>query len=52
VDQQLSLPPEIYALSLREEISDAAVEASFERSVAGIDHATAGHVPQIGSPLQ
>jgi hypothetical protein len=45
-DQHLSLPPEIYALSLREGIADAAVEASFARSVERIDHATAGHVPQ------
>jgi hypothetical protein len=46
MDQHLSLPPEIYALSLREWIADAAVEASFARSVERIDHATAGHVPQ------
>jgi len=45
-DQHLGLPPEIYALSLREGIADAAVEASFARSVERIDHATAGHVPQ------
>jgi hypothetical protein len=46
MDQQLSLPPEIYALSLREEVAGAAVEASFDRSVERIDHATAGHVPK------
>jgi hypothetical protein len=46
MDQQLSLPPEVYALSLREELSVAAVEASFDRSVERIDHATAGHVPK------
>ena len=46
MDQHLSLPTELYALSLREEIAGAAVEASFERSVARIDHATAGHVPK------
>jgi hypothetical protein len=46
MDEQLSLPPEIYSLSLREEVSDAAVEASFDRSVARVDHATAGHVPK------
>jgi hypothetical protein len=46
IDQHLSLPPEIYALSLREEIADAAVEASFARSVERIDRATAGHVPK------
>ncbi len=46
LDQQLSLPPELYALSLREEVARAAVEASFDRSVERIDHATAGHVPK------
>lgn len=46
MDQQLSLPPEIYALSMREQIAEAAVEASFDRSVERIDHATAGHVPK------
>jgi hypothetical protein len=46
MDQHLSLPPEVYALSLREEISVAAVEASFARSVERVDHATAGHVPK------
>ncbi len=46
IDQHLSLPPEIYALSLREEIAGAAVEASFDRSVERIDHGTAGHVPK------
>jgi hypothetical protein len=46
MDQHLSLPPEMYALSLREEIADAAVEASFDRSVERVDHATAGHVPK------
>jgi len=46
MDEHLSLPPEIYALSLREGIADAAVEASFARSVERIDRATAGHVPQ------
>jgi hypothetical protein len=46
MDQHLSLPPEIYALSLREGIADAAVEASFARSVERVDRATAGHVPK------
>ena len=46
MDQHLSLPPEIYALLLREGIADAAVEASFARSVERIDKATAGHVPK------
>ena len=46
MDGRLNLPPEIYALSLREQVSDAAVEASFDRSVARIDRATAGHVPK------
>jgi hypothetical protein len=46
MDQQLSLPPEVYALSLREEVAIAAVEASFDRSVERVDHCTAGHVPK------
>ncbi len=46
MDQHLSLPPEIYALSLREGIADAAVEASFARSVQRVDDATEGHVPK------
>jgi hypothetical protein len=46
MDQQLSLPPEVYALSLREGVADAAVEASFDRSVERIDRSTAGHVPK------
>ena len=46
MDGQLNLPPELYALSLREEIATAAVEASFDRSVARVDEATAGHVPK------
>ncbi|MHB8727395.1 MAG: ISKra4 family transposase [Casimicrobiaceae bacterium] len=46
MDSRLNLPPEIYALSLREEVADAAVESSFDRSVARVDHATAGHVPK------
>jgi hypothetical protein len=46
MDEQLSLPPEMYALSLREEIAAAAVEASFDRSVERVDHTTAGHVPK------
>jgi hypothetical protein len=46
MDSQLNLPPEIYALSLREEVADAAVDASFDRSVARVDQVTAGHVPK------
>jgi hypothetical protein len=46
MDASLNLPPEIYALSLREQVADAAVEASFDRSVARVDQATAGHVPK------
>jgi hypothetical protein len=46
MDSQLNLPAEIYALSLREEVADAAVESSFDRSVARVDHSTAGHVPK------
>ena len=46
MDQHLSLPPEIYALSMREQIAEAAVDASFDRSVERVDGATAGHVPK------
>jgi len=46
MDQHLSLPPEMYALSLREQIAKAAVDASFDRSVERVDAATAGHVPK------
>jgi hypothetical protein len=46
MDGQLNLPREIYALSMREEVAAAAVEASFDRSVARVDQATAGHVPK------
>ena len=46
MDARLNLPPEIYALSLREQVADAAVDASFDRSVARVDQATAGHVPK------
>ena len=46
MDGRLNLPPEIYALSLREEIAYAAVDASFDRSVARVDRTTAGHVPK------
>ena len=46
MDARLNLPPEIYALSLREQVADAAVDASFDRSVARVDQCTAGHVPK------
>jgi hypothetical protein len=46
LDDALSLPPELYALSLREQVATAAVEASFDRSVERIDDATSGHVPK------
>lgn len=46
LDEKLSLPRELYALSLREHVADAAVEASFERSVERVDGATSGHVPK------
>lgn len=46
LDEKLSLPPELYALSLREEVAVAAVEASFDRSVERVDKATSGHVPK------
>ncbi len=46
LDESLSLPSELYALSMREEIAIAAVDASFDRSVERVDHATSGHVPK------
>ncbi len=46
LDEALRLPPELYALSLREEIAHAASEASFDRSVERVDRATDGHVPK------
>jgi hypothetical protein len=46
LDEVLSLPPELYALSLREQVARAAVEASFDRSVERVDEATSGHVPK------
>lgn len=46
LDEKLSLPPELYALSLREDVALAAIEASFDRSVERVDRATAGHVPK------
>jgi hypothetical protein len=46
MDEQLSLPPEIYALSLRKRVADAAVDASFDRSVTRVDGDTSGHVPK------
>lgn len=46
LDEALSLPPELYALSLREQVARAAIEASFDRSVERVDDATLGHVPK------
>ncbi len=46
LDEALSLPPELYALSLQEEVAHAAAEASFDRSVERVDRATDGHVPK------
>lgn len=46
LDEKLSLPAELYALSLREDVALAAVEASFDRSVERVDRATSGHVPK------
>lgn len=46
LDEALSLPPQLYALSLREQVARAAVEASFDRSVERVDEATSGHVPK------
>lgn len=46
LDEALSLPPELYALSLREEVAVAAIDASFDRSVEQVDRTTGGHVPK------
>ena len=46
MDGRLNLAPEIYALTLREQVANAAVDASFDRSVARVDQSTAGHVPK------
>jgi len=46
LDEALSLPPELYALSMREHIVHAAIDPSFDRSVQRVDDATAGHVPK------
>jgi hypothetical protein len=46
MDGQLNLPPELYALTLRRVVAAAAVDASFDRSVARVEEATAGHVPK------
>lgn len=46
LDEMLSLPPALYALSLREHVARAALEASFDRSVERVDEATSGHVPK------
>ena len=46
LDRALSLPPELYSLSMREKVARAALEASFERSVERVDDATFGHVPK------
>ena len=46
LDEMLSLPPALYALSLREQVARAALEASFDRSVERVDEATSGHVPK------
>lgn len=46
LDEMLSLPSALYALSLREQVARAALEASFDRSVERVDEATSGHVPK------
>ena len=46
LDEALSLPAELYALSMREQVALAAIEASFDRSVERVDEATGGHVPK------
>jgi len=46
LDERLSLPKEIYALSLRKRVAEAAADASYDRSVKRVDGDTDGHVPK------
>lgn len=46
LDKALELPPEMYALTLREEVALDALDVSFDRAVARVDRSTAGHVPK------
>lgn len=46
LDEALSLPPEVYALPLRERVAKEASMASYERTVAHVADVTKGHVPK------
>jgi hypothetical protein len=46
LDEALELPPELYALTLREEVALDAVDVSFDRVVARVGRTTSGHVPK------
>lgn len=46
LDEELNLPPELYALSLRKRVAEEARGASWDASVARIDATTSGHVPK------
>ena len=46
MDEALELPPDLYALSLREAVSLDASDVSYDRTVDRVDRTTAGHVPK------
>jgi hypothetical protein len=46
LDEALSLPPELYALPLRERVAKEASMASYDRTVEHVADVTAGHVPK------
>jgi hypothetical protein len=46
MDEALSLPPELYALPLRERVAKEASTASYERTVAHVVDVTKGRVPK------
>lgn len=46
LDEELALPAEVYAHTLREEVALNAVEASYDRTVARLDRTMLGHVPK------
>lgn len=46
LDEALKLPPELYALPLRERVAKEASMASYERTVAHVADVTQGHVPK------
>jgi hypothetical protein len=46
MDAALNLPPEVYALSLRERLAEETADGSFGRSVERVESTTAGAVPK------